>query len=44
MKKKIALLLVLAVLALLLCGCGMIIVEDSQPVQIGMEEADRRLT
>jgi len=42
MKKKTALLIALAVLACLLCGCGMMIVEDSRPVYIGA--ADRTLT
>ena len=44
MKKYIALALVLAVISALLCGCGMIIVEDSQPVEIGWEFSDRSLT
>lgn len=44
MKKCIALLLALAVMAALLCGCGMIIVEDSHPVEIGLEIQDRSLT
>lgn len=44
MKKRIAMLLVLAALSVLLCGCGMVVVEDSQPVEIGMENPDRRLT
>ena len=42
MKKKIAVLVVLAALAWMLSGCGMMIVEDSEPVNIGA--ADRRLT
>lgn len=44
MKKRIAMLLVLAAVMALLCGCGMIIIEDSQPVEIGMEAPDRTLT
>ena len=44
MKKCIVLLLVLAAISVLLCSCGMIIVEDAQPVEIGLELRDRRLT
>lgn len=44
MKKRIAMLLVLAAVMILLGGCGMFIVEDSQPVQIGINAADRTLT
>ena len=42
MKKRIAVMIILAALAWLLCGCGMMIVEDSEPVNIA--SADRRLT
>lgn len=44
MKKIIAALLMLAALAWMLSGCGMIIVEDAEPVQIGCAELDGRLT
>lgn len=42
MKRKIAALLLLAALMWLLGGCGMMIVEDSDPVYVG--SGDRRLT
>lgn len=42
MKKMIAALAMLAVLACILSGCGMMIVEDSEPVNIA--GADRTLT
>ena len=44
MKKRIAALLVLAALAALLGGCGMMVVEDSKPVYIGENIPDRTLT
>lgn len=44
MKRRIAMLLMLAAVLMLLSGCGMMIVEDSQPIQIGMENPDRTLT
>ena len=43
-KKYIAVMLMLALIAALLTGCGMILVEDSQPVEIGMENTDITLT
>jgi len=43
-KKIIAALIALAAVMLLLSGCGMLLVEDSQPVEIGMDAADRTLT
>ena len=42
-KKRIMLLAALVVLACMMCGCGILIVEDSAPVYIGMD-ADRTLT
>lgn len=44
MKKRVAMLLVLAAVLALLSGCGMIIVEDSRPVEIGFSHGDRTLT
>lgn len=44
LKKRILTALVFAVLAAMLAGCGVIIVEDAEPVRIGMEGIDRRLT
>lgn len=44
MKKTIMLLMMMAALCVLLGGCGMILVEDAQPVEIGMEMPDRSLT
>lgn len=44
MKKRICVLLMIAAAMWLLCGCGMMIVEDAEPVRIGMAESDTRLT
>lgn len=44
MKKYVCFLLMLAALALMFCGCRMIIVEDAEPVRIGMTDSDIRLT
>lgn len=43
MKKRIAMLLMILALAGLLCGCGMLIVEDTEPVYISAAQ-DRTLT
>ena len=43
-KKCVALLIVIAMIVMLLSGCGILLVEDSQPVEIGMETVDRTLT
>lgn len=44
MKKIILALCALGILAAMLSGCGAIVVEDAEPVQIGMLGMDRRLT
>lgn len=38
MKKELRMLAALLLLAVMLSGCGMILVEDSEPVQIGMAD------
>ncbi len=43
MKRMLAALLLAAVIALL-SGCGMILVEDTEPVRIGWMELGRSLT
>lgn len=44
MKKMMLVLCMLGILAALLSGCGAIVVEDAEPVRIGMLGVDRRLT
>lgn len=44
MKKIMLALCLLGILAVILSGCGAIVVEDAEPVQIGMRDMDRSLT
>lgn len=44
MKKTLCAAIMLAVLAMLLSGCGMILVEDEESIQIGLHKTERILT
>ena len=41
MKKRLCAIALLLALAVMLAGCGMILVEDSQPVRIGMQTGEK---